>query len=432
MNKRKLILLGGVATLTIAILFFTLIISVITAALKSLSEQNSEAVDYSEPVACSITGTRKGKDLNLKLTYDSFSVKGITGTISTSGETFSASNKKSGNGKTKLQLPTAGADLDVQTFMAYTAVTATGSAQYKLLNSGNAKDDGIYRKVGGRYAIALGSFYGSTIGTTYILIFKQKDGSAKTVKAILGDQKADAHTDAKHQYHKEDKSVVEFITAKGTSKNVTATQRQINQDFGTLTGIYRDGRTNVQLTGTIDGQSVSVTGSVDGVALTASGTLKNGKFSAEGFIGDSGGAIAENGVYSGGKFTWPVPGHTKLSCDYGPRICPFHGPETHSGIDIPAPYGTNVLAAADGTVVQAGWMGSYGNGVLISHGSAIFTLYGHNSSLLVKKGQKVKKGQPVAKVGSTGSSTGNHCHFEVRKGGSEHSYHTSPWAYLKK
>ena len=70
-------------------------------------------------------------------------------------------------------------------------------------------------------------------------------------------------------------------------------------------------------------------------------------------------------------------------------------------------------AAADGTVRMAGWNGGYGNCVVIDHGGGRATLYGHNSSLLVSAGQRVTKGQVIAKIGSTGTSTGNHCHFEV-------------------
>lgn len=134
--------------------------------------------------------------------------------------------------------------------------------------------------------------------------------------------------------------------------------------------------------------------------------------------------------YNNGKFAWPVPGHTRISSNYGWRNCPFHGREKHSGIDIPAPYGTSVVAAAKGTVIFSGYLGSYGNAVIISHGGGLYTLYGHNSSLVVGSGAKVSKGQKVARVGSTGSSTGNHCHFEVRKGGSSYGNDVNPWNYL--
>ncbi|MDF2593974.1 MAG: peptidoglycan DD-metalloendopeptidase family protein [Clostridia bacterium] len=133
--------------------------------------------------------------------------------------------------------------------------------------------------------------------------------------------------------------------------------------------------------------------------------------------------------YAGGAFSWPVPRFYGISSEYNGRTSPISGRyEFHSGIDIPASYGSAVVAAADGIVITSGWVNGYGNTVMINHGSGLVTLYGHNSSLAVSVGQSVSKGQTIAGIGSTGYSTGNHCHFEVRKNGA----HTSPWAYLKK
>lgn len=144
----------------------------------------------------------------------------------------------------------------------------------------------------------------------------------------------------------------------------------------------------------------------------------------------SGGGGSGGAEYTEGQFTWPVPGWTRVSSDYGWRVCPFHGNEFHTGIDIPAGYGEPVVAAASGTVISACYQGSYGNAVLISHGGGLYTLYAHNSSLTVYPGQQVSKGQQIARIGSTGSSTGNHSHFEVRNGASYGS-DVSPWGYLK-
>ena len=89
----------------------------------------------------------------------------------------------------------------------------------------------------------------------------------------------------------------------------------------------------------------------------------------------------------------------------------------HRGLDIGAPKGTPIKAAAGGTVTAAGWSGSYGNLIKISHGNGVETVYGHCSQILVTKGQQVSQGQVIGKVGSTGRSTGNHLHLEVRKDG---------------
>lgn len=147
----------------------------------------------------------------------------------------------------------------------------------------------------------------------------------------------------------------------------------------------------------------------------------------------SGGSSDKNDSSSGSSgsgFTWPVPGHTRISSNYGWRICPFHGREKHTGIDIPAPYGTAVKAADSGTVIYSGYLGSYGNAIIIRHSSTLYTLYAHNSSLVAGSGKQVSRGQTVAKIGSTGSSTGNHLHFEVRKGGNSYGNDVNPWNYL--
>lgn len=99
---------------------------------------------------------------------------------------------------------------------------------------------------------------------------------------------------------------------------------------------------------------------------------------------------------------------------------------THTGIDIGASYGTNIKAAAAGTVTFSGWKGALGNLVVISHGNGIQTYYGHCSKLLVSAGQKVSAGQAICKVGSTGHSTGNHLHFEIRVNGSS----INPQSYI--
>lgn len=123
--------------------------------------------------------------------------------------------------------------------------------------------------------------------------------------------------------------------------------------------------------------------------------------------------------YSGGAFAWPVPGVNRITSKYGYRIHPVYKTKKfHSGIDIGAGYGVNIVASADGVVTLATTNGGYGKCIIINHGSGITTLYGHCSSLLVSKGDKVTKGQVIAKIGSTGVSTGPHLHFEVRVNGS--------------
>lgn len=118
---------------------------------------------------------------------------------------------------------------------------------------------------------------------------------------------------------------------------------------------------------------------------------------------------------TGGDYMWPLPGYYRLTSAFGYRIHPItHKAHSHTGIDIPAPAGTPIYAAKGGQVVTSARHSSYGNYVVIDHGNGNSTLYAHMSSRAVSEGQIVKKGAVIGYVGSTGSSTGNHLHLEVR------------------
>lgn len=145
--------------------------------------------------------------------------------------------------------------------------------------------------------------------------------------------------------------------------------------------------------------------------------------------------IQSVGEYEGGVMLWPVLGFSNISSYYGWR---FGGTDFHTGVDVAGTntagqgiYGKPIRAAASGKVVfaQTNYIANRGYGIylIIDHGSNISTLYGHCSSLAVKVGQKISRGQTIAYVGSTGWSTGPHLHFEVRVGGK----HVNPLTYLK-
>ncbi|MBR3673566.1 MAG: peptidoglycan DD-metalloendopeptidase family protein [Clostridia bacterium] len=131
--------------------------------------------------------------------------------------------------------------------------------------------------------------------------------------------------------------------------------------------------------------------------------------------------------YSGGKLGWPVPSSSRITSQYGYRIL-FGVKDFHTGIDIGAAQGTNIVAAESGTVILAsyGWNGGYGNYVIINHGNGITTRYAHASKLYVSVGQTVSKGQVIAAVGETGNAYGAHLHFETRLNG----VHKNPLNYL--
>ena len=118
-----------------------------------------------------------------------------------------------------------------------------------------------------------------------------------------------------------------------------------------------------------------------------------------------------SGTPSAAGFIWPVDG--PVVSGFGVRWG-----RMHEGIDIAATIGTPIRAAASGTVIHAGWLGGYGNLVVVDHGDGLATAYAHASAILVAVGQQVSQGDTLSLVGSTGNSTGPHLHFEVRVNGS--------------
>ena len=132
-------------------------------------------------------------------------------------------------------------------------------------------------------------------------------------------------------------------------------------------------------------------------------------------------------TYDGGQFAWPAPKYTRISDEYGNRTHPILGTQQfHNGLDMAAPGGSPILAAYDGEVVAADYSPTMGNYVMINHGDGLITIYMHASALEVSKGQVVVRGEEIAKVGTTGRSTGNHLHFSVRKDGS----YVNPWSFF--
>ena len=133
--------------------------------------------------------------------------------------------------------------------------------------------------------------------------------------------------------------------------------------------------------------------------------------------------------YIGGAMTWPIPGYSTITSEYGMRVHPITGAyKLHTGTDIGAPMGADFVAAAKGVVTKAAMTPAYGNMVIIDHGGGVQTLYAHGSEILVQVGQEVEAGTAVLKVGSTGYSTGPHAHFEIRINGQT----VNPMEYLLK
>lgn len=154
----------------------------------------------------------------------------------------------------------------------------------------------------------------------------------------------------------------------------------------------------------------------------AAASAAGGGSASEGTGGGSGSPQS-----SSDGFIWPCPASRRITSDYGYRIHPtLNVRKLHNGIDIGAPTGTQIVAAASGLVVAASYDSSMGNYVMIDHGNSVYTVYMHCSGFNVFKGQQVSQGSVIAFVGSTGRSTGPHLHFSVRVNGG----YVNPWNYL--
>ena len=160
---------------------------------------------------------------------------------------------------------------------------------------------------------------------------------------------------------------------------------------------------------------------------------KNNRNNNSGGGSSGGGGNSGGGSWGGGSATslsdlqWPVPSCTLITSRFGYRVAPTTGASTyHGGLDIGASMGASIVSAGAGDVIYAGMNGGYGNCVMVDHGNGIVTVYAHMSSIGVSYGQYVTAGQYVGAVGSTGVSTGPHCHFEIRINGGQ----TDPAAYF--
>ncbi|MDO4177243.1 MAG: peptidoglycan DD-metalloendopeptidase family protein [Bacillota bacterium] len=209
-------------------------------------------------------------------------------------------------------------------------------------------------------------------------------------KSVLEELQA-AHDEIEKKKNKVEKLTKELNESRALAKdemaNVEAAKKEIAQD----------NEKNAQMLDDLEAQAQA-----EAASLSNNGSVSNSSTS----------------TYSGGVFAWPSATSRTISSDYGWRICPFHGKEFHGAIDIAAGYGTAILASASGTVISAGWNGGFGYSIKIDHGGGLVTMYNHCSTLLVSSGQKVSRGQTIAKVGSTGSSTGPHIDYRVFKDGS--------------
>lgn len=302
----------------------------------------------------------------------------------------------------------------VHSYMGWQTITSTTSNQYKLMQqSGMNFDEEGFGRINGRYVIACTSTYGN-VGD--YVDFYQEDGSV--IQCIIGDIKNQNDTGCNEWGHSNGQNVIEFVVDKNswysTEKGGNASNMHINPGNQGCHPEWNQNITKVVNGGSYfnnpDFGAENISGNGTTITMPSTGTA----------IGSGSGTISSgNATINGEIMKWPVDS-TNITSYFGPRNDPTNTSvtENHGAIDISVPTGANVYATEAGTVITARYGSeTAGNYVEIDHGNGYISRYLHNSELKVKVGDKVTKGQVIALAGSTGKSTGPHCHFEIRYNG---------------
>ena len=238
---------------------------------------------------------------------------------------------------------------------------------------------------------------------------------------ILEIQKQKAAIEAKKAQLEEDKRQLDALAAEAekTQKEIAAKKAEQQK---VLDAAKSNKSAAAQMEQDLNAQLASVRNLIQQRLAAAEAARQAAQQASSAEVG---GGSDDNYVQGTGAMGWPCSG--PITSPFGYRTHPIFGTTIfHAGIDIGVDYGTPIHAADSGVVVYSGWISGYGNAVIIDHGGGVSTLYGHNQSLAVSEGQSVSKGSVIAYAGSTGNSTGPHCHFEVDVNGSP----VNPMGYL--
>lgn len=240
---------------------------------------------------------------------------------------------------------------------------------------------------------------------------------------ILEIQKQKAAIEAKKAQQEEDKRQLDALAAEAEKTRQEIAKKKAEQQK-VLDAAKSNKAAAAQMEQDLNAQLASVRNLIQ-QRLAAAEAARQAAQQQAASDDEGGGGSDDNYVQGTGAMGWPCSG--PITSPFGYRTHPIFGTTIfHAGIDIGVDYGTPIHAADSGVVVYSGWISGYGNAVIIDHGGGISTLYGHNQSLAVSEGQSVSKGSVIAYAGSTGNSTGPHCHFEVDVNGSP----VNPMGYL--
>ena len=290
------------------------------------------------------------------------------------------------------------------------------------------RQDGLNRRVRAIYMHGQLNYLEVILGANSFSDFANRVELLKRVirsdyNLILEIQKQKAAIEAKKAQLEEDKRQLDALAAEAEKTRQEIAKKKAEQQK-VLDAAKSNKAAAAQMEQDLNAQLASVRNLIQ-QRLAAAEAARQAAQQQAASDDEGGGGSDDNYVQGTGAMGWPCSG--PITSPFGYRTHPIFGTTIfHAGIDIGVDYGTPIHAADSGVVVYSGWISGYGNAVIIDHGGGISTLYGHNQSLAVSEGQSVSKGSVIAYAGSTGNSTGPHCHFEVDVNGSP----VNPMGYL--
>lgn len=450
-RKWKLYIAGGILCAIISVAFISAIITTIeTIIFKNTTMQNLETDDEGIDLdSFEIKGTKDGNNYNLTFDFETWQIKGIQIKLDAS---------ETENIKTIVEIPNISGSRPSMAYQFLRQKGFTKEGACGLMANINSESAGTWRS-----NIEEGSkpYQGRIATNQGYGICQWTNGRRTKVIDYLSGLNFNVEKDSKAAFLAE----LEYtITEKGyesianemrTQTDVTTatriwctkwekpqnmyaqssirakTAKKYLKKYGDKSGYEGQGKRKVELklNYTKDKDTVTFEGTLDEIDIAGTLTVKDNKIKGDGKYGD--GATLENisTTAGGGSMAYPLPKEYPITSGFGWRG--LFGGNYHGGIDLGAGTGEKILAAKEGIVIISEYHYSWGNHVLIKHNSNLYTNYAHMSKILVKKGQKVKTGDVIGLVGSTGRVTGPHLHFEVWKNSSSKS-RVNPKPYIYK
>lgn len=424
------------ALIFLSLLIVFLIFIFLIIAFFAADEENGifQKDDDCQATAITVTGTISGSNITLNIEGENdFEITGINGKVD--GDTFTAEKEMTEEEIAALETDAATTIWNFFRTRGYSeAATAAILGNFYIETAGTF--DPSIHQIGGGPGRGLAQWsYGGSRWTGLLGVANERGTSWDDLETQLIWTERELNSGAWIKDLNSFKSSTDVDSATeifcnefevAGKPNMSDRKSAANDYYERFSGkLYGD----ISLEGTINDGNIDIEGSVGSVDLIAAGTIQDGEVDASGYLGDTTNCVL--GGYRGGQFVFPAPEMTRISSYYAGRIDPITGKKSnHGGMDLAAPGGSPILACADGKVVFSGYSGSWGNRISIDHGNNLYTLYAHASRLLVDVGDQVKAGQEIAKVGSTGRSTGNHLHLEVWVGGYSTKYRVDPYPYI--